>query len=249
MNTETVGLVTGAGSGIGRAVALAFGEAGVRTVVADVADAAGEETAELIGKAGGTAIFVHTDVTSTVDVEKMVATAVRVFGRLDYAVNNAGIASSDKRGPVAEFPEEEWDRIVAVNLKGVFLCLKYECRQMIRHNSGAIVNTASTMGVLSRPGLSAYCASKAGVIGLTQTVALDYAAQGIRVNAICPGGVHTPMTSDPLMQKRLSDVSPMRRLGEPAEIADAVLWLCSDRASFITGQAIGVDGGYLATGA
>jgi NAD(P)-dependent dehydrogenase (short-subunit alcohol dehydrogenase family) len=242
MAMDTVAIVTGAGSGIGREAALAFTRAGVRVVVADIAIAAGEETAQQIAASGGDAIFVRTDVTRADSVENLVKTAVSHFGQLDYAFNNAGVAQRDFV-PIAELSEEEWDRVVGINLKGVWLCMKYECQALLARG-GAIVNTSSIMGRTSRPNISAYSAAKAGVIGLTKSAALDYARQGIRINAVCPGGIATPMTADPAMATRLAEATPMGRLGEAREIADAVVWLCSPQASFITGQALAVDGGY-----
>lgn len=238
-----VALVTGAGSGIGRETALAFARSGARVVVADWAVPMGEETAHLIHQLGGEVIFVRTDVTLAAQVEAMVQRGIDEFGAIDCAFNNAGVAIRDG-GSVAEFPEDEWDRLIGINLKGVWLCLKYECRHMVSRNRGAIVNASSIMGRVSSPAHSAYSAAKAGVIGMTQSAALDYAAQGIRVNAICPGGIRTPMTANPDMQARLIERTPMARLGEAREIADTVVWLCSEQASFITGQAIVVDGGY-----
>ena len=243
---ERVALVTGAATGIGRETALAFAKAGARVVVADVAVAEGEETAHRIEAAGGRAIFTRTDVASSEDVERMVATAVSEFGRLDYAFNNAGIAPRGR--PVAEMPEEDWHRVMAVNLTGVWLCLKHECAQMLKQGGGAIVNTSSIMGVASGPGLAAYSASKTGVIGLTRSVALDYARSNIRVNAVCPGGIGetaiTERADNKADMEQLKMATPMGRLGVPREIADAVVWLCSEQASFITGQALTVDGGF-----
>lgn len=243
---ERVALVTGAATGIGRETALAFAKACARVVVADVAVAEGEETAHRIEAAGGRAIFIRTDVASSEDVERMVATAVSEFGRLDYAFNNAGIAPRGR--PVAEMPEEDWYRVMAVNLTGVWLCLKHECAQMLEQGGGAIVNTSSIMGVASGPGLAAYSASKTGVIGLTRSVALDYARSNIRVNAVCPGGIGetaiTERADNKADMEQLKMATPMGRLGVPREIADAVVWLCSEQASFITGQALTVDGGF-----
>lgn len=242
-----VAIVTGAATGLGREAALAFARAGARVVLADVAAMDAEETAHLIATAGGKALFVPTDVTRADQVEAMVVTAVTEFGGLDYAFNNAGIAP---RGvPVAEMAEADWSRTIAVNLTGVWLCLKHECAQLLRQGEGgAIVNTSSTMGVVSGPGLAAYSASKSGVIGLTRAVALDYARDRIRVNAICPGGIGgTAITDRPENKadmEQLAQMTPMGRLGVPREIGDAVVWLCSDQASYITGQALTVDGGF-----
>jgi NAD(P)-dependent dehydrogenase (short-subunit alcohol dehydrogenase family) len=238
-----VALITGGSSGIGRETALAFAERGSPVVVADINSEAGHAVVDQIRGMGGNAEFIKTDVTLAAQVEAMVAFTVDAFGSLDYAFNNAGIATQNFV-PIAEFSEAEWDRIIAIDLKSVWLCLKYECRQMLKQGGGAIVNTSSIMGKVSRPNHSAYSAAKAGVIGLTQSVAMDYAALGIRVNAICPGGIHTPMTSDAAMVARLTSATPMSRMGQPREISDAVLWLCSDQSSFVTGQALAVDGGY-----
>ena len=244
--SEKTAIVTGAATGLGRATALAFAAAGARVVVADIAAQAGEETAHAIVSAGGQALFLHTDVSRGEDVERMVATAVAEFGSLDCAFNNAGIAL--RGAPVAEMSEAEFDRAVAINLKGVWLCLKHESAQMLRQGGGAIVNTSSIMGVVSGPGLSAYSASKFGVVGLTRSVALDYARMGIRVNAVCPGGIGGTAITDAADNRadmeQLKLATPMGRLGVPREIADAVIWLCSSEASFVTGQSLAVDGGF-----
>lgn len=244
--SEKTAIVTGAATGLGRATALAFAAAGARVIVADIAAQAGEETAHAIVSAGGQALFLHTDVSRGEDVERMVATAVAEFGSLDCAFNNAGIAP--RGAPVAEMSEAEFDRAVAINLKGVWLCLKHECAQMLRQGGGAIVNTSSIMGVVSGPGLSAYSASKFGVVGLTRSVALDYARMGIRVNAVCPGGIGGTAITDAADNRadmeQLKLATPMGRLGVPREIADAVIWLCSPEASFVTGQSLAVDGGF-----
>ena len=244
---QPVALVTGGGSGIGRAAALAFAGSGTRVVVADIAVAAGEETAHLVEQAGGQACFVRTDVSCRDDVVTMVDTAIRAFSRLDYAFNNAGIGAGGT--PITETREEDWDRTIAINLKGVWLCMKYECVHMLKKGRGAIVNTSSMMGIVSGPGISAYSASKSGVLGLTRSVALDYARAGIRVNAVCPGSVWTAMTEKPearAAMDRIAQTTPMGRLGLPHEIGDAVVWLCSDQASFITGQSFILDGGFTA---
>ncbi|WOK36359.1 glucose 1-dehydrogenase [Sphingomonas sp. C3-2] len=241
-----IALVTGAATGLGRATAHAFAKAGMRVVVTDIARAAGEETAHAITAAGGEAIFVPGDVSQGEDVDAIVRTTVAHFGSLDCAFNNAGIAP--RGAPITEMSEESWDRTIGVNLKGVWLCLKHECEQMLRQGGGAIVNTASIMGVVSGPGLSAYSASKTGVVGLTRSVALDFAAKGIRVNAVCPGGIGGTAITDASENRQDMDqmrtLTPMGRLGVPREIADTVVWLCSDQASFITGQALTVDGGF-----
>ncbi|MBN8839416.1 MAG: glucose 1-dehydrogenase [Sphingomonadales bacterium] len=241
-----VALVTGAATGIGRQTALALAAAGASVVLADVAKAAGEESAHAVEAAGGRAMFVAGDIALNDDVARIVKTAVDAHGRLDCAFNNAGIAP--RGAPIVEMAEEDWDRTIAINLKGVWLCLKHECAQMLAQGGGTIVNTASIMGVVSGPGLSAYSASKTGVVGLTKSVAIDYARAGIRVNAVCPGGIgNTAITSHPDNQRdmeQLAQMTPMGQLGQPQDIADTVLWLLSPQSGFVTGQAIVVDGGF-----
>jgi NAD(P)-dependent dehydrogenase (short-subunit alcohol dehydrogenase family) len=244
-----VALVTGAGSGIGRASALAFARAGARVVVADVATPGGEETVRLITASGGEAHFVGADVSQPGDVEALVRQTIERYGRLDLAHNNAGIESA--RAATHTCTEENWDRTLAVNLKGVWLCLKYEIAAMLRQGGGAIVNTASVAGLVGLPELPAYVASKHGIVGLTKTAALEYAPRGIRVNAVCPGVIRTPMierfaAANPQAQTELSAAEPIGRLGEPEEVAQAVLWLCSAAASFVTGSCLPVDGGWVA---
>ena len=244
--SEKTAIVTGAATGLGRATALAFAAAGGRGGVARLAPPAGGGSPPPLVSAGGGGLFLHTDVSRGEDVERMVATAVAEFGSLDCAFNNAGIAL--RGAPVAEMSEAEFDRAVAINLKGVWLCLKHESAQMLRQGGGAIVNTSSIMGVVSGPGLSAYSASKFGVVGLTRSVALDYARMGIRVNAVCPGGIGGTAITDAADNRadmeQLKLATPMGRLGVPREIADAVIWLCSSEASFVTGQSLAVDGGF-----
>ena len=242
-----VALVTGAGGGIGRATAIAFAREGARLVASDVEGAGGEETARLVAEAGGTAIHVACDVTRPEEVEALVQAAVDGFGRLDCAHNNAGIEGA--YGRTADCDEENFDRTCAVNLKGVYLCLKAELAHMLGAGGGAIVNTASVAGVEGAKNLPAYVASKHGVMGLTRTAALEYATRGIRVNAVCPGPIRTRMLEalmeeNPRMEPAMIAAVPMRRLGKPEEIAEAVVWLCSDRASYVTGQGIVVDGGF-----
>ncbi len=247
---DKVALVTGGSSGIGRASALAFAREGARVVVADIAVAGGEETVRMIRAAGGESIFVRTDVSRATEVEAMVNRAVETYGRLDCAHNNAGVEESPQN-TTADCTEEDWDRIVTINLKGVWLCLKYEIPQMLRQGSGAIVNTASIFGMVSMAKRPAYTASKHGVVGLTKTAALDCAGAGIRVNAVCPGIIHTPMVErvwvgSPEAEAQTKAMEPVGRLGTPEEVAEAVVWLCSDAASFITGHPLAVDGGWLA---
>lgn len=243
-------LVTGGGSGIGRATAQAFARAGAQVVVADVDPQGGEETVELICGEGSRALFVRTDVTQAAQVEALMAQAVIAYGRLDCAFNNAGIGGTG--ASTAEYAEEDWDRLMAVNLKGVWLCLKCELRQMLRQgDGGAIVNNASVWGLAGLENAAAYTASKHGVVGLTKVAALENATAGIRVNAVCPGFTRTPLIEQllidrPQMEAKIMARQPIGRLGTPEEVAAAVVWLCSPASSLITGQALGVDGGLLA---
>ena len=246
-----VALVTGGSSGIGRASALAFAREGAQVVVADVNPSGGEETLDRIKEMGGEAIFVRADVSSAADVEAMVSRTVEFYGGVDCAFNNAGI-SVPVRGPMHEFPEEMWDQVVNINLKGVWLCMKFEIRHMLQAGGGTIVNTASIMGPVGSPtGNMAYNASKHAVVGMTKTAAIEYAQSGIRVNAVCPGYILTPLLeqgllSDPGQEEKIIGRHPMGRLGTPEEIAESVVWLCSDAASFVTGHTMTVDGGYVA---
>lgn len=242
-----VALVTGAASGIGRACAVAFAEAGVaHVVVADVDDAGGFETVRAVDEAGAEGRFVHADVTRADDVTAMVGVCVDEYGGLDAAVNNAGTSGSSAN--VADYPLDEWQRVVDLNLTGVFLCLRRELTVMAGRGRGAIVNVASAAGLVGFPGLSAYVASKHGVVGLTKSAALEYAAAGVRVNAVCPGTVRTPMLEEymaraPGIEQMMEQSNPLGRLAAPGEIASAVVWLCSDAASFVLGHAFPVDGG------
>jgi NAD(P)-dependent dehydrogenase (short-subunit alcohol dehydrogenase family) len=244
-----VGLVTGGTSGIGREAAVLFAKAGVKVVVAGRRELEGKETIELVSAAGGEGLFVKTDVSKAPEVETLIQRAVETFGRLDVAFNNAGIEAA--LAPIVRQSEEDWDRIIAINLKGVWLCLKYEIRQMLKQNGGgAIVNMSSITGLVGAVGAAAYSASKHGVVGLTQTAALENAKSGIRVNAVCPGFTETPMTDRifraPGVQEYVLSCHPIGRLGRSTEIAEAVVWMCSDRASFMTGQSLVLDGGFLA---
>src|SRR5271157_3105420 len=245
-------LITGGGGGIGRATSLAFAREGARVAVADAAEAAAQETVALINKAGGQAMTLTGDVTDAGAVEAMVKTVVAAYGRLDCAFNNAGIAGYqvDALGkPTHEWSEAAFDRMVAVNLKGVWLCLVNELPQMMAQGGGAIVNTGSIAGLVGLRTSSVYVAAKHGVIGLTKTAALEYAGANIRVNAVCPGYIRTRMTEDTMRRRgeELMALVPFHRLGTPEEIAEMVTWLCSDRASYVTGAAYNVDGGYMAT--
>jgi NAD(P)-dependent dehydrogenase (short-subunit alcohol dehydrogenase family) len=244
-----IALVTGAGSGIGRATALTFAREGAKVVVADVVVEGGEETVRLIKAAGGEALFVKADMAKAAEVEAMVQKAVATYGRLDCAHNNAGIEGAT--GRTADYREEDWDRVISINLTGVWFCLKYEIAQMLKQGGGAIVNTASDAGLLGVPQMPAYVASKHGVVGLTKTAALEYAKSGIRVNAVCPGVIKTPMVDRITGQRagraeRMAAAEPVGRMGKPEEIAEAVVWLCSDAASFVTGLPMPVDGGIIA---
>jgi NAD(P)-dependent dehydrogenase (short-subunit alcohol dehydrogenase family) len=244
-----IALVTGAGSGIGRASARAFAREGAKVVVVDVVVDGGEETVTLIKADGGDAVFVRCDVSSAAEVEAAVKTAMDTYGRLDCAHNNAGI-----EGPMSstvDCAEADWDRLLGINLKGEWLCMKYEIPRMLTGSGGAIVNTASVAGLVGFQGLPSYSASKFGVNGITKVAALDYASVGIRVNSVCPGVIQTPMidrlvAANPEMEAALIAGTPMGRLGRPEEIAEAVVWLCSDRASFVTGHNMVVDGAFTA---
>lgn len=244
-----VALITGGGSGIGRATAQIFAREGAKIVVADVVVAGGEETVRLLKAAGGEAIFVKTDVSQPADVEAMIKKTVETYGRLDCAFNNAGIEGVVK--PTVEYGEADWDRVIAINLKGVWLCMKSELQQMLKQGSGAIVNTASVAGLVGLPGFSAYVAAKHGVNGLTKTAALEYAKSGIRVNAVCPGAIRTPMfergaRDNPGIEEQVIAAEPVGRMADPTEVGEAVVWLCSDAASFVTGLPMAVDGGWVA---
>ena len=243
-----VALVTGGSSGIGRATSLTFAREGAKVVVADVDIEGGDETVRRIRKAGGEAVFVKTDVSKHAEVNALIDKAVQTYGRLDYAFNNAGI-----EGPTVstvDHTEEEWDSVIDINLKGVWLCMKYEIPQMLRQGGGAIVNTSSISGLVSNPNMSAYNASKHGINGLTKSAAIEYARAGIRVNAVCPGAINTPMMErvkalDP-RETQTIEQSPAGRMASPEEVAEPVVWLCSDAASFVTGHTMCVDGGLIA---
>ena len=244
-----VALVTGGGSGMGRASALAFSREGAKVVVVDVVDSGGEETVRMIHERGGEAIFVHADVSKAADAEAAVNKAVQTYGRLDVAHNQAGIEGALAR--LVDYPEEMWDRVLSIDLKGIWLFMKYEIPQMLKQGGGAIVNTASIEGLLGTPNAAAYVAAKHGVVGISKAAALEYAKDHIRVNAICPGVIHTPMVdrmsaSNPQMMDIITAAEPVGRMGEPEEVVEAAVWLCSDRASFVTGVALPVDGGYVA---
>lgn len=246
--SSKVAFVTGAASGIGRAAALAFAQAGASVVAADVSDHGNQETARMVEQQGGRALAVYCDVTKAGDVKAALANCVETFGRLDFAFNNAGIEPR-KPAPTAEYEEEEWNRIIDINLRGVFLCMKHEIPLILKHGAGgAIVNTSSGAGIIGIKGSPAYTAAKHGVIGLTKAAALDYAARKIRINAICPGYIATPMMdrfTGGTAEGRAKVIAeePAGRMGTPEEIAAAAVWLCSDAAAFMLGHAMVMDGG------
>ena len=247
--TGKVALVTGAASGIGRATALAFAQAGANVVVADVLEVDGVKTAQLIEEMGVRVLFVKCDVSSESEVKNLMNRTVETFGRLDYAVNNAG--SEGKVGNTVDCTTENWDRVIAVDLKGVWLCMKNEIPQMVKQGSGSIVNISSIAGLIGFQSIPAYVAAKHGVIGLTKTAALEYAKTGGRINAVCPGVIQTPMIDrfvhgEAQARQALVSGEPVGRVGKPEEIANAVVWLCSDGASFVTGHPLVVDGGWVA---
>ena len=244
-----VALVTGAASGMGLATAEAFAEAGAAVAIVDINEAAAGKLAERLVAAGHKAIAITCDVTDEAQVRNVVEQTVSAFGRLDAAFNNAGVQSLAVE--TADATSEEFDRVNAINLKSVWLCMKYELQQMRKQESGAIVNNSSIGGLIGIPGRAIYHATKHGVIGLTKSAALEYAARGIRINAICPGAIETPMVAEmiakePETMKDITKEQPIGRLGKPEEIASAVLWLCSPGAGFVIGHALAVDGGYTA---
>jgi NAD(P)-dependent dehydrogenase (short-subunit alcohol dehydrogenase family) len=245
--TGKVAFVTGAASGIGRAAALAFAHAGAGVVVADVSEPGSQETVRLVEGLGGRALAVRCDVTRAADVKAALDKTVEAFGRLDFAFNNAGIEPKNP-APTADYDEEEWNRVIDVNLRGVFLCMKHEIPLILKQGGGAIVNTSSGAGVIGIKGSPAYTAAKHGVIGLTRAAALDYAAHNLRVNAVCPGYIDTPMMGrftggTPEGRAKVIGEEPVGRMGKPEEIAAAVVWLCSDAAAFMIGHAMVIDGG------
>jgi NAD(P)-dependent dehydrogenase (short-subunit alcohol dehydrogenase family) len=241
-----VALITGSGSGLGRACARIFAREGARVVVADIRPEGGEETVELIRQAGGDAMFVAADVARSSDVQAMVRAAVDGYGGLDCAVNNAVFFYG--RTPLADIPDEDWEKAAAVNYTGVFLCMKYEIRAMLERGGGSIVNIGSGNEHSSKPGLSWYLSAKQAMYGMTKVAALDYAAKGIRVNAVGPGSMWTPALrrtaeTDPGHAEKLAALSPLGRLAEPEEVAEAVVWLCTDKASYVLGHTLLAEGG------
>ena len=239
-----VALVTGAASGIGQEIAKALGEAGASVVVADVQTSAGKKTVAAINEVGGEASFIQTDVSEAADIQAMVDHAMETYGQLNIAVNNAGIGNEP--APITEISEDEWERVIDINQKGVWLGMKYEIPEMLASDGpSAIVNTASMSGIAASPGRTPYSASKHAIVGLTRSTALEFAEEDLRVNAICPTIIDTPAVDSLSDEERESIVEsvPMKRLGAPDEVADAVLWLCSEKSSFITGHALPIDGG------
>ncbi|MGM0579541.1 MAG: SDR family oxidoreductase [Bacteroidota bacterium] len=243
---DKVAIVTGGSFGIGRATAVLFAKHGAKVTIADVVE--DSETLNIIKKSGGTAIFVKCDVSKESDVINMVEQTIKKFGRIDFAFNNAGIEGL--AAPAHECSNNNWTNVMNVNIDGVWLCMKHQIPHMIKQGRGAIVNNASVAGLVGFAGIPAYVASKHAVIGLTKNAALDYAKLGIRVNVVCPGIIKTPMIDrftgkDKKIEKQFIDMEPIGRLGEPEEVAEAVMWLCSDASSFVTGQALAVDGGWV----
>ena len=243
-----VALVTGAASGIGESTAFLYAKYGAKVVVSDINDTAGQKTVDSITEAGGDAIFVHTDVSKPDDCMRLVGQALASYGRPDFACNNAGIGGEPN--PVAQLSIEGWNQTLAINLSGVFYCMRYEIDAMLKNNGGSIVNMASILGQVGFAGAAAYVSAKHGVVGLTRTAALEYSKAGIRVNVVGPAFIQTPMiegvTADPGTAQALTAAHPIGRLGQPEEVAELVIWLSSDKASFVTGNYYAVDGGYLA---
>ena len=248
MLKDKVALITGGSSGIGRAVALAWAREGAKVVVSDVDRGGGEETVEQVRTAGGEAIFIAADVGKPEECEALVRGAVEKFGRLDIACNNAGIGGP--QAPTADYPLDGWAQVIGINLSGVFYGMKYQLPAMLKNGGGAIINMASILGAVGFAGAPAYAAAKHGVVGLTHTAALEYSAHGVRINAVGPGFIHTPMISALEDNKAVNDMlvaaHPIGRLGRAEEVAELVLWLSSEKASFVTGAYYPVDGGYIA---
>lgn len=248
--SNKVAFITGAASGIGRATALAFAQSGASVMVADYNEQEGKETVQLIQQIGGKAEFVLCDVGNEASVSAAVSSTIKIFGRLDFAFNNAGISGDS--GNTADQSSESWNRVIQVNLTGVFYCMKYQIPEMLKNKGGSIVNCSSILGSVAFAGASAYVAAKHGVVGLTKTAAIEYASQGIRVNSVGPGFVVTPMLEkaglleDPGTKAFIESLHPIGRLGQPEEIAGLVVYLCSEKSSFVTGQHIHADGGYTA---
>ncbi len=242
-------LITGAASGIGRATALAFANSGAKVVVSDIDEGGAEATVGLIKEMGGEAVFIRADVSNKTDVERLIEETLAAYKTLDIGINNAGIGGPFE--PVADYPDKHWDRVIAVNQTGVFYCMKEELKVMKPKGSGVIVNVSSIAGFKGLPNTCAYVASKHAVLGLTKTAAVEYARYNIRVNAVCPVFTHSKMLdqlkdANPGMMEKLKKGIPLRRFGQPEDIADAILWLCADSSSFVTGLCLPMDGGFLA---
>ncbi|QEH43009.1 SDR family oxidoreductase [Chitinophaga sp. XS-30] len=242
-------LVTGGSYGIGQATAIAFASRGANVVIADIVEDPEQATAKAVAAAGGKPVFIQCDVADAASVKAMVEKTIATFGRLDFAFNNAGVEGEN--GNTLDCTEQNWDRTIGVNLKGVWLCMREELPHLLKQG-GAIVNCASVAGLMGFPGLPAYVASKHGVVGLTKTAGLEYAKEGVRINAVCPGVIKTAMVDrltgkDKAVEKQYEDMEPIGRMGKPEEVAAAVVWLCSEEASFVTGHAMPVDGGWLAS--
>jgi len=245
---DKVALITGGTTGIGRATAIAFARQGAKVVVSGRRPKEGEETVKLIKEAGGTGVFLAADVSKATDVKNLVERTVATYGRLDIAFNNAGVESS-VMAPTADQDDDDFDKVFAINVKGVYLSMKYQIPAMLKTGGGSIINTSSVAGVIGMPGAGPYVASKHAVIGLTKNAALEYAKLGIRVNAVAPAAIETPMLdrfTESVPRDLLTSLHPIGRLGKPEEIADAAVWLASPQSSFVTGQTIAVDGGFTA---
>jgi NAD(P)-dependent dehydrogenase (short-subunit alcohol dehydrogenase family) len=238
-------IVTGAGSGIGKAAALAFAQEGAKVIVSDINEEGGHKTVVAIKNCAGEGTFIRCDVSKESEVKDLIELTIQKYGRLDCAYNNAGIEEDSTS--MTTCSEEIWDHIINTNLKGVWLCMKYEIPAMLKTGGGSIVNCSSIAGLVGFPNMPAYVASKHGVIGLTETASLEYAKKNIRINAVCPGPIHTPMLErlSTYQEKELAEKDPMGRVGKPEEIADSVLWLCSEKASYVTGQSMAIDGGWV----
>ncbi len=248
--SNRVAVITGGSSGIGRATAIAFAECGAKVTIGDIDEAGSLETVQMIKENGGDAIFFQTDVSNPIQVQALINTTVATYGRLDFGVNNAGIGGN--QAPTADLSFEDWTQVIGINLTGAWLCMKYEIPVMLKNGGGVIVNMDSILGQVGFPNASAYVASKHGLLGLTKSAALEYATLGIRINAVCPAFIETPMIEQggivpgTPFYELLTNAHPIHRLGRPEEIANVVTWLCSPDASFITGAPILVDGGYVA---
>lgn len=247
--TNKIAFISGAANGIGKATALLFSRSGAKVAVVDVQDEAGEAVAQSIRSNGGEAVYIHCDVSNRAEIKRAIERTVESFGGIDLAFNNAGIEG--EAGFTADCSEDNWDRTIAINLTGVWLAMKYQIPEMIKRGGGAIVNCSSIAGIVGTAGVPAYNASKHGVVGLTETAALEYINQNIRINAVCPGVIHTPMIDrftrgDDAAVKGLVASEPIGRMGRPEEVAEAVAWLCSDASTFVIGHAMPIDGGWVA---